>query len=274
VRIHRSPVGTTFVLAGLGGSSGAILFDPSTQIDNVQADLGIAITGFSYTFSLGRRQARILTVFPIALGTITGNVNGQEQSHDVAGLVDPRIKLSVGLVGLPALTAPEFQNASKKTVVGASITLMPPLGQYDSGQVVNLGYNRWGFKPEIGISHPIGKWTIEGYGGVWLYTTNHSYYPGQSQKKQDPVAAIQGHASYSLSRSVWIAFDATWFSGGQTRIDRVVSSDFQRNSRFGVTLSVPIVRQQSLKFSYSTGATTRRGSDFDSFTVVWQAVRL
>jgi hypothetical protein len=46
----------------------------------------------------------------------------------------------------------------------------------------------------------------------------------------------------------------------------------QRNTRLGVTLSVPIARQQSLKFVYSTGATTRRGSDFNTFNVTWQLV--
>ena len=34
-----------------------------------------------------------------------------------------------------------------------------------------------------------------------------------------------------------------------------------------------IARQQSLKIVYSTGATTRRGTDFDNFSVNWQLAR-
>jgi hypothetical protein len=61
-----SPIGTTFVLSGFGRSEGGILFDPSLDIANVEADLWIATPGFGYTFGLAGRQARLLAVFPIA----------------------------------------------------------------------------------------------------------------------------------------------------------------------------------------------------------------
>ena len=78
--------------------------------------------------------------------------------------------------------------------------------------------------------------------------------------------------SYALPARAWIAVNGTWFGGGQTRVDRALNPDEQRNSRMGVTLSIAIARQQSLKFVYTTGATTRRGSDFDTFNVTWQVV--
>jgi hypothetical protein len=52
-----------------------------------------------------------------------------------------------------------------------------------------------------------------------------------------------------------------------------VNPDQQRNMQLGVTVSIPLTAWQSLKVVWSTGATTRRGSDFDSFTVTWQLVR-
>jgi len=52
----------------------------------------------------------------------------------------------------------------------------------------------------------------------------------------------------------------------------VPSPDLQRNTRLGATLSSPIAGQQSLKLSYSTGTTTRRGSDFNTFNATWQLV--
>jgi hypothetical protein len=267
-----SPIGTTFVIGGFGKSEGGILFDQSVDVDNVEADLWIATPGFGYTFGLAGRQARLLAVFPIAWGTIAGDVGAQPQSQDLAGLADPRIKLSVGLKGAPALAVAEFARAPRGLATGASVTVMPPLGQYNSGQLVNLGYHRWAFKPEVGFSYPAGRWTMDGSAGVWLFTTNESYFPGNARKEQDPVVALQGHVSYALPRRAWFAINGTWFGGGETRVDRALNPDEQRNVRMGATLSIPIMRQQSLKFIYSTGATTRRGSDFNTFNVTWQLV--
>jgi hypothetical protein len=267
-----SPVGTTFVLGGFGKSEGGVLFDPLLDIDNVQADLWIATAGFGRTFDFFGRQARLLAVLPIAWGTIAGSVNDEIQSQDLAGLVDPRIKLSIGLIGAPALSLAEFARAPRRTAMGASVTLVPPLGQYSARQLVNLGYHRWAFKPEIGVSHPIGRLTIDGYAGVWLFTTNEAYYPGRIRKSQDPILSLQTHVSYALPGRTWVAIDGTWFSGGETRVDGVLSPDLQRNTRLGVTFSVPVTGQQSVKFVYSTGATTRRGSHFDTVNVTWQLV--
>jgi len=203
------------VLAGFGGSSGSILLDPSLDVENVKADLRIVTAGFGYTFGFKGRQSRILAVFPVAWGNVTGEVGHDAARQNVAGFVDPRIKLSVGLRGAPALTPAEFARVPKRTVVGASLTIMPPLGQYNSHQLVNLGYNRWAFKPEIGVSYPQGRWTLEGYTGVWFFTTNNSYYPGHAYKEQSAVLALQGHVRYALTRRAWIAFDATYFAGGR-----------------------------------------------------------
>jgi hypothetical protein len=267
-----SPIGTTFVLSGFGRSEGGVLFDPALDIDNVQADLWIATVAVGHTFELGGRQARILGVLPTAWGSVAGNVHGQGQRQNLAGLVDPRFKLSVGLIGAPALTVAEFADTPRRTALGASVTVVPPWGQYSPQQLVNLGYNRWAVKPEIGLSRPLGRWTLDASVGVWLFSTNHSYFPAAAVKRQDAVVALQGHASYSLPGRSWCAIDATWFAGGETRVDGVRNPDLQRNTRIGATVSIPLVGRQSIKLSYSTGATTRRGADFNTFNATWQLV--
>ena len=267
-----SPVGTTFVLGGFGKSTGGILFGHSLDIDNVQADLWITTAGAGRTFDLLGRQARLLAVFPLAWGAIEGDVHRQLERRELAGLVDPRFRLTVGLRGAPAMKLAEFSKQAPRTALGMSLTVVPPLGQYDPGELVNLGYNRWAFKPEIGVSRPIGRWTIEAYAGAWLFTTNDEYYPRRSLRRQDPVVALQGHATCALPHRTWIALDATWFAGGDTRVDGVPNPDRQRNSRLGATFSLPLAGQHSLKVGFSTGATTRRGSDFDTLNVTWQLV--
>jgi small neutral amino acid transporter SnatA (MarC family) len=268
-----APVGTTIVLAGIGESTGGILFDPSVGVADVDADLHIITSGFGYTFGLAGRQARVLAVVPVAWGNIAGNVHAQPQRQDLRGLADPRIKVSIGLRGAPALRAAQFASVPRGTAIGMSVTVMPPLGQYNSGQLVNLGYNRWGLKPEIGATRTINRWTFDAATGVWFFTTNRAYYPGLLHKEQEPLVSVQGHVSYAFPNRIWIGVAGTWFGGGETRVAGIVNPDEQRNTRLGATLSLPIDKFQSVKVVYSTGATTRRGNDFNSFSVNWQLAR-
>lgn len=267
-----APIGTKIIVGGVGGSKGGILFDPSLDVDDVHGDLTLAITGLGYTFNLAGRQARVLAVFPVAWGAIDGQIGSTPQRQELGGLVDPRIKFTVGLRGMPALTRAEFARARRPTMVGASVTVMPPLGDYHANRLINLGYNRWAIKPEVGVTRSLGPWTVEGSVGVWMFTTNTRYAPGHARKSQDPIGSLQGHVSYAWPNRVWLAFDATWFEGGQTRVDGIESPDLQRNSRIGGTLSIPTFKNHSLKVTYSTGASTRRGTDFDTVNVTWQAV--
>ena len=135
---------------------------------------------------------------------------------------------------------------------------------------MNLGANRWALKPEIGVSHPSGRWTLEGYAGVSFFTSNEAYFPGTVIREQQPIVALQVHVTYALGRRAWVALNGTWYSGGRSRIDGIDNADLQRNTRLGGTLSVPCGARQSLKFAYSTGAATRIGADFRTFTTAWQ----
>lgn len=267
-----APIGTKIIVAGIGGQKGGILFDPALDIDDVEADLTVGVTAVGYTFGLAGRQARALGVFPMAWGGIDGQIGSIPQHQSLNGLVDPRLKLSIALRGAPALTRSEFARAPRRAIVGASVTVMPPLGVYHADQLINLGYNRWAIKPEVGVAKTIEKWTVEGSAGVWFFSTNREYFPGSANKEQDPIGSFQGHVSYALPRRSWVAFDATWFAGGQSRVNGVDSPDRQRNSRLGATVSVMTFNNNSLKVTYSTGATTLRGTDFDTINVTWQLV--
>jgi hypothetical protein len=175
-----SPIGTSFVLGGVGRSQGPIVLDASLDTHDIEGDLWITTTGFGHVFGVAGRQARILVVVPIASGEVAGEVHGAAQRQPLTGLADPRVKFSIGLRGAPALTLTEFARAPRRRmVVGAGVTVAPPWGQYEPTQLVNLGYNRWAVKPEIAVSHQVGRWTVDGIAGVWLFSENRSYYPGR-----------------------------------------------------------------------------------------------
>lgn len=150
---------------------------------------------------------------------------------------------------------------------------MAPSGQYDPAKLINIGSNRWSFKPEVGLSQPAGRWLLEAYGGVWLFTDNTDFYGG-SRREQKPIGTLQAHASYTFRPRLWLAGDATYYGGGRSTLAGVVKSDVQSNSRFGLTLGLPLGRRQSLKVAWATAFTTRVGGDFDTVAVAWQMLWL
>ena len=67
---------------------------------------------------------------------------------------------------------PQFAKWKQKVLLGASLRVIAPTGQYDPTKIVNWGINRWAFKPEFGYSEQWGNWVLDAYAGVWFYTTN------------------------------------------------------------------------------------------------------
>jgi hypothetical protein len=266
-----APTGVNFLVVAGGRSTGGVVVDPSLPVDDVEATVDSLGLGLGRTMNLFGRTALLLAVVPYAWGDVSGNVGEEARQITRSGLADPRLKLSVNLLGGRAQAPREFAARRRQpTIVGVSLAVAPPLGQYTGRKLINLGANRWAFKPEIGVSRALGRWTIEGYSGVVLFTTNREFYTGTSVRAQQPVVALQAHVSYTLRPQLWAAFDATWYSGGTTTVDGTRKGDLQRNTRVGATLSLPVARQQSIKFSGSTGATTRIGADFRTFGAAWQ----
>jgi hypothetical protein len=265
-----SPVGVNFLVLAAGSSRGGVLVDPSLPVKDVRATVSTLVVGLGRTINMLGRTALVVAALPYAWLEASGNVGEEARSISRAGLADTRLKLSVNLVGGRALTPREFASAVRPTIVGVSLSVVPPLGQYQRTKLINLGANRWSFKPEVGVSHAVGRWTVEGYGGAWWFTENDEFYPGSSIRAQQRLVALQAHVSYTFRPRLWAAFNATWYSGGTTSVDGATKADLQRNTRIGATLSLPFARRHSLKISGSTGAATRVGTDFRTIAAAWQ----
>ena len=54
--------------------------------------------------------------------------------------------------GTPTLLLDEFQDYKPHIIIGGSFEMPSSLGQSDSDKPLNIGTNRWFFKPELGIS--------------------------------------------------------------------------------------------------------------------------
>ena len=268
-----SPIGTNFAGVGFARSSGDITFDPSVPLTNVNGTFYGPALGLGHTFALFRRQAQIVVALPYAWGNVSGDVGEQHGSVHRSGMGDIKTRVSVNLRGSPAQTVEEFARRKHHNfIIGTSLSVLAPSGQYDNTKLINLGTNRWGFKPEIGVSWPVKKLDLDLYASALFYTANASFYPGQSDRTQSPLAAVQAHVSYTVRRGLWAAVDSTWYAGGATTVNGGKPTERQQNSRIGATVSVPLRKQQSLKFSYSSGVSGTIGSKFTTIQGGWQYV--
>jgi Putative MetA-pathway of phenol degradation len=268
-----SPVGTSFVAVGFSRSSGDISFDPTIPITNAQATLYAPAIGVGQTFGLFGRQALVVAGLPYAWGNASGDVGNGEQSLYRSGLADVKARFSLNLLGSPAMSPREFAKRSHHNlIVATSLTMTAPAGQYGNTKLINIGTNRWSFKPELGVSYPLRKLYLDLYAGVWFFTENRNFYTGQSVRSQSPLAAIQAHVSYSVKPRLWLAFDATWYGGGAATVNGGAPSEREGNSRLGGTVSLPLKKGQSFKVSYSSGVSGRIGSQFNTVTLGWQHV--
>lgn len=264
-----APVGLNFVILSGARSTGEVLTDPSVPIQDIEAKLNAGVAGYGRSFGIAGRQASVLVVAPYVWGDVSGNVFEQRRSVSPSGLADTKLRLAVNLVGGDALSPAEFMRRTPKTTLGASLSISAPTGQYDPDKLINIGTNRWAFKPEIGLTIPRDRWMFDVFAGVWLFTDNPDFFGGV-HRSQDPMPTVQAHVSYTIRPRAWIALDSTYYFGGETSANGIDAGDRKENSRVGLTLSVPMGRSQSLKFSYSRGATARLGSNFTTFGVGWQ----
>lgn len=264
-----SPTGLNFILLSYARTQGGVVFDPSLPFRDVEATLNAPAALYGRTFGLFGRSANTGIGIPYAWGEVQGNVGEEFRRVTRSGLADLRARFAVNLIGGPALTRQEFATRRPRTTLGASVVIVAPTGQYDPRKLINIGANRWAFKPELGLSRPFGRLMAELYAGAWIFTDNADFYGGQ-RREQQALGALQGHLSYTFKPRLWISADATFYTGGKTTVGGVSNADLQRNTRAGLTLSLPIRARQSLKLAWGSGVTTRIGGDFDTVSAAWQ----
>jgi hypothetical protein len=203
---------------------------------------------------------------------LDGSVSGSQQAIYRSGLGDATFRYSMNLYGAPAMNLKEFAGYRQKTIVGASVTVTAPTGQYDPFRLINVGTNRWAIKPEIGISRAFGKWTLEGAAGAWLFTPNNAFN-GASVRTQAPLGSLQAHVVRVLSKRTWLAIDWTLYAGERSTVNGNENFDYLANQRVGASFGFVLSRRQSIKISYFDGAITRVGGDISSigisYNVIW-----
>jgi len=245
---------------------GDVTFDPALPAENARGTIDTVAIAYTRTLAIAGRSANIGLQMPLLGGHVEGLYFGVPTERDQFGFGDPRLSLGVNLYGAPAMTPQTHAAYRMRTIVGASLTVAAPFGQYDDSKLLNLGSNRWAVKPEVGLSRAAGRWIVEVMAGIWLFTNNSDFSDGHT-REQNPIASVQGHVTYRFSPRVWLAGDANFYRGGQTTVDGVTHLDIQRNVRIGWTFSWALDQHHALRASVSRGAYTTIGGDFTAVAV-------
>jgi len=264
-----SPTGANVAIAADNYSTGDVAIDESLPVQDIHAAINAVTLGYARTLGILGHYANVAFGVPYVHAHVSGLYLGQYQAVHPDGFGDPQLLVSVNVYGAPALTPRQFAAYHPQTIVGVSLIVVAPLGHYDDTKLINIGSNRWSFKPEVGLSHTRGSWTLEADVGAWFFTDNTDFARGQL-RSQEPIGAVQLHATYSIKPQMWVSLDGTYYTGGRTTINGQQNYDLQKNSRVGFTLALPLTRFQALKIAYSRGARTRIGGDFDTLGVSYQ----
>jgi hypothetical protein len=270
-----APVSANAIVLTYAFATGDVLFDPTLPVTDVTAKIHSPVVSYYHAFNLAGRSANITGSIPFAIGNVRGKLVGEERATQRRGASDAVVRLGVNLRGGPARSVAEFVKGGRpRSLLGASVKVVMPTGQYDPARPINLGANRWAFKPELAASRWMGRVVIEGYGGVWFFTANDDFAGGAegrgAKRTQAPMGAWELHLSYDVNPRFWISLDANYWHGGRTSVNGVAAQTLQANSRLGVTGSMPLTRRQSLKISYSDGLVVRAGGSFRILSGGWQ----
>ena len=254
---------------------GAVDFNGVYPYSGTTGVYHVPVLSYYHAFSFCGRSANVSASLPYGVGHFEGIANGTDQSIYRSGLLDLSARLSVNLYGGKAMPVQEFVNWKQKRLLGASLKIVAPTGQYNGNALINWGINRWALKPELGYSQRWGHWILDGYAGAWFYTVNPEFgygLPAPEPQTESPIATVETHLSYDFPKfGLWASLDGnTWWGGENAFPNKPVPSSRQLSSRLGGTLSVPFTRHQSLKIAYSDGVYVRFGGNYQSVQVAWQ----
>lgn len=263
-----TPNGTNVLVLGYQKNTGDIITDPSLPVTGVESDIDYLQVSYQRTFSAWGRTATMQLSLPYSQGTTEGFVDGEFLRRRVSGMADVRARFALNLTGAPSMDAAGFQalRQNPKTIVGASLLIQAPTGEYERDKVINVGTNRWSMKPAIGVIWPLRPtWLLEFEIGAWIFGDN-SDFVGET-RKQDPILSTEFHIVKRVRPGFWMSLDANFYVGGRTKVGDNASGPLQRNSRVGVTAVFPMGRGHALRGSFSTGAVTESGGDFEIFSL-------
>ncbi len=243
VGVNQIEVAYTYVRANAS-------VDPAIVIAGAKLNLNQGTVSYTRYFGLFGRTAWVAPGVPIA--GLGGSVSGTNVSGSIAGAGDSSYEFAMLFKGGPALSPEEFANYKLTTTLGASVVVTAPTGLYRADKILNLGSDRWSFRPEFGVSYPFGaerRWALDAYANCYFFTDNTTYR-GAEVLKQAPLPGFEGHLSYSFRESIVGSLDTRYSFRGETTVNSLRQDDSQRNFVLGSEAIVTLNAKNQLTFLF------------------------
>ena len=269
-RWSHLPMGSNFIGGAYADTSGDIAFDPLLRIEDAGFELDTAAVKYIRSFELFGKSARIDFLQAYQSGDWSGILNGTPTTVEREGWSDSHLRFAVNLFGAPPLAGKEYAayraRTGPETIIGAGLGVQLPTGEYLEYKLINLGSNRFTFRPQFGIVHNRGKWSLELNTAIWIFTENDEFFNGK-QLEQDPLYTADAHLIYTFRPGLWLGASAGYGGGSETIVNRIPSDNQQSNFGWGLSLGIPINRQLGFKVAYiNTRTLTSTGPDSDTIT--------
>ncbi|PLW67435.1 transporter [Pseudohalioglobus lutimaris] len=267
-----APQGTQVLTVGIVHTDGDIVPDPSLPLTGIDSSITSGVLGYLNTLDLFGRTAFIILEQAYSNGETNARVGDiGELQRDYQGRGDFAATLAVNLMGAPTMNREEFAELRRnpRPILGASVKVVAPTGEYEKDRVVNVGGNRWAAKFELGYVTVLKpKWLLEVEAGVWVFDDNDDFL-GMT-RKQGSIKSLELHLVRRFSPGFWASLDVNGYRGGQSSVGGQRRNDLQRDSKLGATLVFPIARKHAVKVAYSTGSINNSDEDFNLYQVSYQ----
>ena len=241
--------------------------DPSLDIAGAHLNLNQGTIDYTYYFGMFHRLTWVEAAVPLA--GLGGSIAGTNVHGSISGAGDSSYQFAMLLKGGPALNIEQFASYKPATSLGLSLVITAPTGLYNSGKILNLGSDRWSFKPEIALSHPFGsdqKWEFDAYGNTSFYTDNTSYR-GKAILRQEALPGLEAHISYSFNEAIWVSLNTRYSFRATTYVNGISQNNPQQNFILGSELNVSLSPQNSLTFVFAKAIVHQNGPTATGFSI-------
>lgn len=263
------PVGMNFAVAGYAYAQGNLLFDPALPLEDTEAKLHSFVGAYVRSINFFGFSGKIDAIVPYGIGDWTGIYTGIDTATSRSGFGDIRFRLSFNFAGAPALKMDQFGGYKPQGISGFSIQVIAPTGQYYPDKLINLGSNRWVFKPQLGYAWNSNKWIWETYVSAWLYTTNNDFFGG-NEYKQNPLFAFKIHSIRKLNKGKWFAMNAGYGIGAIGYINGEATDSRISTIRITAVYAMPLGKNHTLRIDAKAGIRFEKGADFSSIGLIYQ----
>jgi len=272
-RWNSLPLGTNAIGGGYAFTFGDTNFDPILEAEDVTIEFNSFIVSYVRPFKLANKLARIDVLLPYTIAKWEGLLSGNPAKVKRNGLSDPRIRLSMNLIGSPPSGPKELQEYLVahpiNTTVGVSVAIRLPIGQYYDDKLLNLGDNQFKIVPQIGIVHNRGKWSYEFTASGIFYTKNNDFL-NVNEKKQDPTLGLQAHIIRKFKPGYWASISSAYGLTGQSIINSEPISDERIDIIGSLAFGFPVAKMQGMKIAYFLSDTmTDIGANTNTFALGW-----